>query len=396
MATPIFSQQEIYDLFITTLQDNAPDLTDVNEGSINDSLGGVFSVGAVELQKLILDRFNKTFVELANGPDVTGGDDDLQTLLVDHFGDSFKRPLPQASIGTVTFSRATTGAGNITIPDGSVIKTAPDANGNVQRFKTVGAVTLTGLSINASVVALVAGTAGNVQGGTITAIESTLLDTTIVVTNALALAGGTDKMADSDYREFARNKIETLRGATLSAIEAAAKNVAGVVTATGIEILLPVIQYNIATGLPQAGAVWFYIPYVTLYIADANGTASPALLAAVVTAIADVRAAGVIVNVAAAASLSLNWTAALVLNPAGPNYSILSSDTTLIKQSMSNYINQIPIGTGFSKVQANAAMLAIWGPGGTGDLTSFQTTVPTADVAVTSVQKLVSGTMGTQ
>jgi hypothetical protein len=396
MATPIFSQQEMYNLFITNLQNYAPDLTDVNEGSINDSLGGVFSTGAVEIQKLIIDRFNKTFVELANGPDVTGGDDDLQTLLVDHFGTDFARPLPALAIGTATFSRPTTGAGNITIPDGTILKTKPDANGNVQRFKTVGAVTITGTSINASVIALASGTAGNVQAGTLIVIESTLLDQSITVSNAVALAGGTDKMSDADYREFARNKIETLRGATISAIKAAAKNVAGVVTATDLETLQAVIPYNIATGLPLGGATWFYIPNVVLYIADANGTASGALIAAVISAIASVRAAGVKVDVKAASPLTLNWTAALVLNPAGPNYATLASDTTLIKQAMSNYINTLPIGSSFSKTLANAAMLAIWGPGGTGDLTSFQTTVPTADVASTSVQKLIAGTMGTQ
>lgn len=396
MATPIKSQQELWQLFIDELQGLAPDLTDTNEGSITDSLGGVFSLGGVEIQKLILDKFNKTFFNTANGPEVTLGPDDLQTLAVDHFGDDFARPLASAAIGTIAFSRPTSGAGNITIRSGTIVKTLPDASGTVQRFQTVGDVTITGTTINASIVALVAGSAGNVDPGMISVIESTLLDSTITVTNSAKLTGGAETMLDSDYREFIRNKLETLRGATLSAIEAAAQTVAGVVTATGVEILKSVIQYNIATGLPTVGAAWFYIPYVTLYIADANGTASGALITAVQAAIAAVRAAGVVVNVAGASPLTINWTALLTLNPAGPNYATLATDTTMIKQAMSNYINSLPIGTGFSKTAANAAIVALYGSGGTNDLVSFQTTVPTADVAATSVQKLIAGTVSTQ
>lgn len=396
MATPIKSQQELWQLFINELQGLAPDLTDTNEGSINDSIAGATSLGGVELQKLILDKFNKTFFSTANGPEVTGGDDDLQTLAVDHFGNDFARPQATAAIGVVAFSRPTSGAGNITIPDGTIVKTKPDATGTVQRFKTVGAVTITGTSINASVVALSAGTAGNVNSGMISVIESTLLDTSITVSNSAALTGGAAQMGDSDYREYIRNKIETIRGATMSAIQAAAQNVSGVVTATGIELLKPVIFYDIAAQGILSGAAWFYIPYVTLYVADANGTASTALVAAVKAAIASVRAAGVIVNVAGASPVTINWTALLTLNPGGPNYATLASDTTMIKQAMANYINSLPIGTGFSKTAANNAILALYGSGGTNDLVSFQTTVPTADVAATTVQKLIAGTIGTQ
>lgn len=395
MATPIFSQQEMYDLFITTLQSFAPDLTDTNEGSIIDSLGGVISVSMVELQKLVLDRFNKTFIETSNGPEVTGGADDLQTLAVDHFGADFARPAPAEAIGTVTFSRPTTGAGNITIPTGTVVKTTPDANGNVQRYATIADVTIIGTSINASIQALTAGSAGNAASGAVSVIESSLLDSTITVTNSLALAGGTDTMDDADYREFIRNKIEVLRGAAKSAVEAAALTVSGVVTATAVEPQTAVIPYDIGTNAPVAGAAWYYIPQVTVYIADANGTASSALIDAVKAAIDPVRAAGVRVDVEAASALIVNWTAAITLNPSGVNYATLSTDTTILKTAMANYINLLSIGTGFDKATAEAAILADWGPGGSNDLVTFSTTVPAASIAGVSTQKLIAGTMST-
>jgi hypothetical protein len=389
MATAIKSQQELYSIFINNLQSSAPDLTDINEGSIIDSLAGAQSLAAVEVQKLLLDRFQKTFFNTAN-------DDDLEYLAVDHFGNAFARPVAVAAIGVVTFSRLTTAAGNILIPTGTVLKTKPDANGNVQRFATISPVTITGLSINASVVAQVAGAAGNVQPATVVVIESTLLDSSIKVTNALAMAGGAEKQSDPQYRETIRNKVEAIRGATMGAIEAQAKTVTGVVTATGIENLQVVIPYSIGSGLPVPGEPWFRIPKTSLYIADANGTANQALIDAVSAAIALVRAAGVKINVIGATPLVLNWTAAITLNPSGPNYAELASNPQKLKDSMTQYLNAIPIGSGFSKPTANAAMLAIWGPGGTGDLTQFQTTIPSGDVAATAVQKLVAGVMGIQ
>lgn len=396
MATPISSQQELYALFLNTLQSFAPDLTDVNEGSISDSLAGAASLLAVELQKGVIDRFNKTFIETSHGPEVTQGADDLQTLATDHFGTGFARPSASSALGTVTFSRPNTNAGAIPIPAGSIVKTAPDASGVSQRYSTVLPVTLTGLSINASVSALVGGSAGNAQVGAVNQIESSLLDSSIVVTNGTAFVGGAEAQDDATYRETIRNKIEILRGAALAAIQAAALNVPGVATATPIETLQAVIPYNIATGLPVVGAIWFYIPNAVLYIADVNGNADSALIAAVQAAIAGIRAGGVRVVVTGAAPLSLNWTASITLNPAGANYAALSANTSLLTAAMANYINTLPIGTGFTKAAADAAILAIWGPSGSNDLASFQTAFPAAGIAVSATQKLIAGTMGTQ
>ena len=391
MATEILSQQQLYDLIKNEIQNRDPNATDFSDGSEYDSLAGGFSVGLQEVQRIMLDLFAKTYINTANGPEVTGGPDDLQSLLTDHFGDSFARPDGSAATGVVSFSRPTSAAGNITIPAGTIVKTEKDANGEEQRFETESEVILSGLTIDASVAAVENGAAGNVNSGTITVIESVLGDPTITVTNAAGFVGGDDEFDDSEYREFARNKIETIRGATGAAIEAAALNVAGVEVATVIENILTVINWDIGTSMPVGDP--FKIPEGVLYVADANGTASQALLDDVEEAVFAVKACGVIKRIEAAVPLSIDWSSRYTLNPGGPNFATLSTDPTLIEESMTQYIQQLPIGTDFNRSLARQAILDTWGPTGTNDLTDFITDVPVGNISAQINEKLIPGTI---
>lgn len=393
MATTVLSVGELLEIYINEVRATSLDLTDFNEGSINDCEGGAASTAVHEAMSLIVDQFRKTFFDTADGPEVTGGPDDLQTLAVDHFGDTFKRPLAQKAIGIVTFERPNAAAGNVSILKDTIVKTQTDASGQSQRFKTIADVLMTGTSINASVEAVVAGIAGNVSADFVTVIETALTDPTITVNNDLGFSGGAPIMNDADYRQFIRNKIEAIKGATIAAIEAAAKTISGVVTATVVEIEKVVIEWNIATSMPIGE--YFRIPYVTLYIADANGTANAALIAAVKAIVDTVRAAGVRVLIVGASPFSLNWTASITLNPSGPNFASLSVDPSPITDTMRDYLAAIPIGTGFDVSDANAAMLAIWGPSGTDDLTvnGFTTISPSGDVAGSPGVKIIPGTV---
>lgn len=391
------SQQEFYDDAKTEVQTDAPELTDWTDGSINDILAGVVSSAAREVSLLVVDEFRKTYFDSADGPEVTLGPDYLQALAVDHFGTSFARPQASVAVGVVTFSRPTLAAGSVLIPAGTIVKTQPDATGVSQRFATQIDITMgsLALTVNASVVAVVAGSGGNVGSGMIAVIETALTDNTLTVTNSATYTGGAPAMNDSDYREFIRNRIQTIRGATKSALQAAAQNVPGVQLATLIEIELPVIAYNIATSAPTMGAEYFYIPFTTIYISDANGTASAPLIAAVQAVLDTERAAGVRVNVVGATAVTMSWTASISLNPSGPNYTTLQADTSMITASMAEYVKGLAIGASFSRTAANAALLAIWGPSGTGDLTAFTTTAPSGDVVTTVTQKIIPGTMET-
>lgn len=391
MATQVPSQQELYELFKNEVQSRDPSLTDFEEGSILDSAGGGISVAGAEIVKSIIDLFAKTYFATANGPEVTGGSDDLELLAKDHFGDSFARPKASPAIGIVTFSRPTTGAGNVVIPAGTIVKTEKDANGEAQRFATDALVTMTGLSISAAVTAVEPGAEGNVNPATVVVIESALTDTSVVVTNALGFAGGEAIASDADYREFIRNKIETLRGATKAAIEASANNVPGVETATAIESLEVVIGWDIGGSITVGD--YFTIPRVRLYIADVNGTANQALIDAVSEAVTLVRACGVRIDVIGASPLLLDWAASVVFNPGGPNFATLSVDATPIVDTMEQYVRDLPIGTGFDKGLAKLAIMGIWGPSGTNDLTDFNTSIPVGNVSATATQKLLPDTV---
>jgi len=389
----IRTQQDLYNLFKNEVQGRAPKLTDFEVGSNLDALGGGFSVGGQEIITFIISEFAKTFFNTANGSDVTGNTDDLQNLARDHFGESFARPGEAFALVTATFSRENTDAGNVVIPKGTIVKTDKDANGNELRFETILEVTMTGLFVNASVIALAGGSDSNVETGTIINVESSLTDSSVVVTNDLPASGGDSKLDDPNYREFIRRKVDAIRGATGAAIEAAALNVPGVVTASIIESIIKAIEYDTITGEPLVGAEVFDVPRGILYVADANGTATEALIDQVHEAIEEVRACGVVKLVYGATALIVDWTASYTLNPAGPNFAELNSDPSRVTEEMEQYIRELPIGQGFNRALANNHILNLFGPTGTDDLTDFVTSQPTGNIAAQEIEKLIPGSV---
>ena len=392
MATITRSREELYELYKNEVQATVETLTDFEEGSANDLLAGAMSLGVNELTKLIQDSFAKTFFNSANGPEVTQGPDDLQDLAVDHFGDDFARPDASEATGVVTFSRPTNAAGDVLIDVGTIVKTPVNANGESQRYATIAAVTMTGLSINASVLAIVAGPKGNVEAGDVSVIETALTDPTIVVTNAQGFGGGEAAENDATYRQTIKDLIKQLRGATIEAIEARARTVPGIVKATGKEFEQTVIEWNPAMETPIGDS--FKIPRAKLYVADANGTANDALVALVQDAIKFVRAGGVRIDVIGATAIALNWLGQLSLDSGGPNFALFQTDPSLIVDSMTKYIQDLPIGATFDRILARAYILALWGPAGSGDLTDFQTINPAGNVDTADDEKLIPGTVG--
>jgi hypothetical protein len=388
----IRSQQELYELIINEIQAQRPDITDTNQGSIVDVLAGAVSYATNEITQVAVDEFTKTFFDTADGPEVTGGPDNLQRLAVDHFGEQFRRPGAVQATGTVTFSRPTTDAGNVIIPAGTVVKTASNALGGSQRFQTTSEVVLTGVSINASVRALVAGIAGNVQASTVTQIEGALTDSSVTVTNSSNFTGGQPVQTDAEYRDTIRQLLTTLKGATLPALEATARTIGGVELATAVEFLQYVKEWDI--GADQPVGAYFALPRAKIYIADVNGTASATLVQDVQNAVDKVRAAGVRVDVEGAVALPVTWSASISLNPAGPNFLTLQTDTTLLIDAMRGYIQALPIGSIFNRALARKFMLDTFGPAGTNDLMTWTTSVPTGDIIAASNEKLIPGTLG--
>jgi hypothetical protein len=384
MALTPRSFQELYDIYKNRVQALDPELTDFSDGSVNDILAGSTATLVQELTRLLLDRFRLTYLASSTGQD-------LEFLATDHFGDKFARPGATRSVGIVTFSRPNTDAGNITIPTGTIVKTGADANGESQRFETIAPVTITTLEINASIRAIEGGPRGNVQAGSITEIETALTDPSIVVTNDDETTGGAAELSDADYRVFVENLIEQLKGATKAAVLAAAQNVAGVENVAAIEFSQTVIEYD--ESVPETVGDPFKISRVRVYIADANGNANAALIANVEAAILETRACGVFVSVLGASPFSLDWDASITLDPGGPNFASLQSDPQPILDDMTEYLQDLSIGSNFNRALARQAILNIWGPAGSGDLTNFEINDPSGDVSLNENQKIIPGTV---
>lgn len=383
------STQELHDLFVTEFGAQAPEITDYNEGSNVDVAAGVTALAASEVLKTVVDKFRKTFFATSFGPEVTGGPDDLQTLALDHFGERFRRPESTRAIGVVTFSRPNAEAGSCEIPGGTIVKTAKSAGGTSVSFETIATVTLVGLTINASVRAVLTGPSGNVNPSTVTIIEDALTDPSVVVNNATSFTGGALAQNDAEYNVTIKNLLETLKGATIAAIEAKAKTVAGVVHCKAIEALQTVIEWDVAEQESIGGH--FSLPRPKVYVADVNGDANQALLESVFNALQEVRAAGVRVEVLGAIPVEFDWSAELTLNPDGGNYATLQLSLALIKEEMTKYIQNSVVGASFNRVAANNYILSKFGPSGTNDLATFVTTVPTANVVFSENQKMVVG-----
>lgn len=395
MTTTVKSQQEFYDQYKDEVVALADELTDFSDGSMHDILGGAFSTCLNELSELIIAEFSKTFFSLASGTEAQGGSgdiDDLQALAVDHFGDDFARPQAEKATGEVDFSRPNTDAGDVEIAVDVIVKTEKDANGEEIRFAVTEAGTMTGTALTLNIEAVVAGIEGNITNSDkIVVIETTLSDPSVTVTNSSNTAGGTNELQDPEYREFIKNKIISLIGATEQAVRGAALAVSGVEIAELTTLERVVIDYDIGAGDILAGADYFRIPYPIMYIADASGNSSDDLIQDVLDAIFPVKAAGVRIEVRGAVPQLFDWTASLTLDIGGPNYTELSNDLTKILDTMTEYVNTVlSIGEGFNKEEAKAYVMDIWGPGGTADLTSFSTSVPSGNVSVDSNEKLIA------
>jgi hypothetical protein len=385
MTTEVKTQSQYYDIYKNEVLSQASELTDFSEGSLHDILAGSLSMAMNEISELIISEFSKTYFELAKGPD-------LEKLAVDHFGESFSRPLSVKSTGVVTFSRPNINSGDVTISEGTIIKTEKDANGQERRFKTTATVIMTGLNASVEVEAVDAGQIGQVSANKIKVIETTLSNPFITVTNSLPTAGGKEAPTDAEYLDIIKAKILALAGATEAAIKGAVLSVSGISMAALVTEERAVIEWDINLNAPKAGSQYFRIPYPRIYIADSEGNSSPALIEEVRKAIIPVRAAGVKIEVSGAVPVTINWTGSLSLNPQGPNYSELEQDLTRIVETMRNYINSVlGIGESFNKAVANAYIMKIWGPEGTDDITSFSSSVPTGNVSVDGNEKLISG-----
>lgn len=209
--------------------------------------------------------------------------EDLDRLVADRFSPTIVRKGASASVVPLVFSRVSGPLAGVVVPIGTRFKTetglefellapmamAPGSNGPV----------------SASARATASGSATNVAENTITIPSTPLADPNLTVTNLERATGGDDTERDASLRARARAYYLAVRRGTVAAVQFGALTVPGVRSATVIE------QLDVL-GNPNG--------IVNVYIADASGNANSLLVNAVVIALYEYRAAGVIVNVVGA------------------------------------------------------------------------------------------------
>lgn len=238
--------EEYYDIGEAEMLVRRPKLF-LNEGDTSDFLVAAGAAMADKNDQYAHSLAAKTYVDTAEG-------DDLTTLADDHWG--IQRVEANEATGDVTFTRATAGGGAGTIDAGTVVATDKDANGEDIRFVLDADVVFGGADLTkpGTATAEVAGKSGNVDASTINHIIDAIFDSSIVVSNAAAFAGGTEAESDPELRERIRAYPGTLRRGTLDALEYGAKTVPGVAVATAYE--------DEDTGI------------TTVYVSDASGNSS--------------------------------------------------------------------------------------------------------------------------
>lgn len=204
--------------------------------------------------------------------------EDLDRLVWNNWGVYRHGAAP--SVGSVQITRPSAAYGAITIASGTVLL-AEDGT----RFELTEDAVFSGAAlgpVTADIRSVLAGAGQAASEDTITAFETTPLDSSLLVTNAEDTAGDADAETDPEFRERVRFLFLNSRRGTLKALEYGAKTVAGVRFAVATEVTTP-------GGIPFRKA--------RLQVADRNGQSNVALVAAVTSALEEWRAAGIYVQV---------------------------------------------------------------------------------------------------
>lgn len=239
-----------------------------NPASDINLIGAAASAVGEEVMRQNSRSYAETTLDGSHGPA-------LDRWIYDRYGNAIVRKQASPALVNLTFRR-TVGGGAFTYVTGSRVATA----GGIQ-FETradaafgagaIGPVTVLARAVNA-------GTSGNVAKNTLTRFITVPSDSTLTVVNAEPAAGGDASETDTSLRDRARKYFLTLSKGTVPAIQFGALTVPGIRQATAIE-------EGAATGV-LTGRVF-------LYVADANGQANTALVAAVRTALLEYRCAGI-------------------------------------------------------------------------------------------------------
>jgi uncharacterized phage protein gp47/JayE len=256
---------------------------------------------------------------------------DLDSWMVD-FG--LSRLPAVAATGIVTFTRFTV-LGTALVPVGSLVRTSDGTQTFVVSMDATNAAwnamqngyvfTTTASSVDAPVVAQIAGAAGDVQAGAITLLASAIPGVD-AVGNAAAFENGLDAETDSAFRIRFQNYIDSRSRATPLAVGYAVNSIQ--------QGLLYAIQENQnPDGSPQMGSF-------VVTVDDGSGYPSTTLLSIVQTAVNAVRPVGSIFTIQPPAVTEVNVVLTLATSGSVTSAQLAAPVST----SVTSFIDSLPIG----------------------------------------------------
>ncbi len=290
-----------------------PATIDVVGSDVNIFVGSVSEVAfAIVLQ--LMFAVNRLLLDGAEK-------EDLDRYALDRY--QLPRKGASPSIGTVRVYRTSFAAGGGTIPIGTVLKSLPGID-----FVTISEIVFgnVDLSSTGAVRATTAGSNTKVGQNAIRKFEDiTLLwDSTLLLNNDVATAGGEDVEDDPTFRARIRSFWNTARRGTLAAIEFGATTVPGVVSAQAIEAL---------NGDANPARV------VTLYVSDGSGNSNLAFGQQVANALDEYRAGGIAVIVSTSTPFIISVALMLAFRSAVDTQTLGDS----IRGAIVEFINSLPV-----------------------------------------------------
>jgi len=331
---------------------NSSQITDLSPGSVIRSFCEAASVTAEEIYVAMFLGFRRYLNEI---PETTFG---------------YERKSGVKATTTVVYSR-TGSSGDAPISEGTRLKTASglrfiSAAGQIDNGETD--------SDPVEVTAEEVGTAYNVLAATITILEDDVPDVE-TVTNANAAAGGIDIETDFEYAKRFQLYIEGLGRCNLTGLETGARSVAGITSASAVELFPPVGNVNVNLYIDDGSATGVSDAKVTetQAVIDGDGTEdSPGY-----------RAAGVNAVVVKPGIVTQNITATITaLGGVDTNQMEIDLNAALI-----NYVNTLNIGEDIVYNELVSAIMSVYG------VSDVNLTVPGANVTISATQVGRAGTI---
>jgi hypothetical protein len=249
--------------------------------NVNSALAGMAAM-CDEVMRHTAIRFGELFLDSSEG-------ESLARLVADHIDPDLIWKQPSRAVVPLTFERAippSDGSAYV-VASGTIIRTATGVE-----FRTLADAAFPLNSVGPvgpiEAEAVLAGTIGNVDAGTLTQFAQQPNDSGISVTNATFASGGTDIETSQEFLTRARATRRSSRRGILGAIELGALSVTGVKTV--------VVEEDLDSNGEQTGLV-------RVYVADANGRSNSSLCALVRDALLEYRCCGIVPSVVATTPL---------------------------------------------------------------------------------------------